>query len=377
MGTVSYMSPEQAQGLDVDDRTDLWSTGVLIYEMVAGCVPFSGVTRSHTIVDILEKEPAPLANLGARRVPAELQRIVSKALAKKRDERYQTAKDMLIDLRNLKKRLELDVEMERSRAPESIASLAATGNDAIRGTGSLAVRRSTAQEKESKTRVRRQLITGLAIVLVLAAGLIVARNWSRFRSSSATGPAPASVAERQLSYWMTVQKYRNGRPFEDPFRLAGEINFEKDYRVRLDVSSPQSGYLYILNEGPATGDGSSSFVILFPSTSSNGGLSQLAENQRIEIPERSWFAFDAEKGTEKLWVVFAASAVPELEAVKPFANLNEKGLVKDAGLSARVQEFLRAHAGAKTTIEKDEELKQTSLKIPGTVLVHVIALEHH
>jgi hypothetical protein len=189
---------------------------------------------------------------------------------------------------------------------------------------------------------------------------------------------------------MTVQKYRNGRPFEDPFRLAGEINFEKDYRVRLSVSSPQSGYLYILNEGPAPSDGRrpepgaavaesnpSPFIVLFPSTTANDGLSQLAENQRVEIPQQSWITFDAEQGTEKLWLVFSANAIPELEAVKQFANPKDQGLIKDAGLNARVQEFLRANAGAKAMVEKDDELKQTSLKIPGTVLVHVIRLEHH
>ncbi len=135
--------------------------------------------------------------------------------------------------------------------------------------------------------------------------------------------------------------------------------------------------MYILNEGPSTGDGSSSLVVLFPSTTANGGLSHLAENQRVEIPEQSWITFDAEKGTEELWLVFSANAVPELEAVKQFANRKDQGLIKDAGLNARVQEFLRAHSGAKATLEKDDELKQTSLKIPGTVLVHAIKFEHH
>ncbi len=379
MGTVNYMSPEQAQGLGVDERTDLWSTGVLIYEMVAGCVPFVGVTRSHTIVDIIEKEPAPLANLGAGKVPPELQRIVSKALAKNPGERYQTAKDMLIDLRNLKKRLELDVEIERSVSPESSALPATTSKRAIPGTDSIEAEQSTSQPREGEQSRRRKMSAVIAVTLLLALGLIIAANWSRFRRATVVGPAPASMApsERKLSYWMTVQKYRNGRPFEDPFRLAGEINFEKDYRVRLNVSSPQSGYLYILNEGPSTGDGSSSLVVLFPSTTANGGLSHLAENQRVEIPEQSWITFDAEKGTEELWLVFSANAVPELEAVKQFANRKDQGLIKDAGLNARVQEFLRAHSGAKATLEKDDELKQTSLKIPGTVLVHAIKFEHH
>src|SRR5260370_41883638 len=102
----------------------------------------------------------------------------------------------------------------------------------------------------------------------------------------------------------------------------------------------------------------------------------MAENQRVEIPQESWFTFDAEEGTEKLWLIFSANALPELEAVKQFANPKDQGLIRDAGLNARVQEFLRAHSGTKATIEKDDELKQTGLKIPGVVLVHAIKLEH-
>jgi eukaryotic-like serine/threonine-protein kinase len=88
LGTVNYMSPEQAQGQPVDERTDLWSTGVVIYEMVTGQVPFKGRTSSHTIVQILENEPAPLTQGAHSTVPDELQRIVSKTLTKHPDERY-------------------------------------------------------------------------------------------------------------------------------------------------------------------------------------------------------------------------------------------------------------------------------------------------
>jgi serine/threonine protein kinase len=378
MGTISYMSPEQAQGSRVDERTDLWSTGVVIYEMVAGCLPFVGVTSSHTIVEIIEKEPAPLTSLGERKVPPELQRIVSKALAKNPGERYQTAKDMLIDLRNLKRRLELEVEIERSVSPDSAAVSGTSDKKATAGTESTEARGSAAEPNEGRRR-RRKLVTVIAVMSVLVVGLIIFASWSRFRRSSAEAPAPVAIAaaERKLSYWMTVQKYRNGRPFENSFRLAGEINFEKDYRVRLNVSSPQSGYLYILNEGPPTAGRASSFVVLFPSPTANDGLSYLAENQRVEIPQQSWIKFDAEQGTEKLWLIFSANAVHELEVLKQFVNEKDQGLIKDAGLNTRVQEFLKAHSSGKATLDKDDELKQTSLRISGDVLVHAIKLEHH
>lgn len=116
MGTVSYMSPEQARGIEVDERTDIWSLGCVIYEMVAGCLPFDGGTTSEVAAAILgEGEPAPLARY-SRDVPAELERIVTKTLAKDREERYQTAKDLLIDLRNLKQELDFETKLQRKEA---------------------------------------------------------------------------------------------------------------------------------------------------------------------------------------------------------------------------------------------------------------------
>ncbi len=113
MGTVSYMSPEQARGVRVDARTDIFSFGVVIYEMIAGRVPFEGASFGDVISGILGKRPMSLARF-APDVPPELERIVSKALAKDRDERYQTIKDMLIDLKRLKRSIDAEAEFEDS-----------------------------------------------------------------------------------------------------------------------------------------------------------------------------------------------------------------------------------------------------------------------
>src|SRR5438552_7060268 len=113
LGTPAYMSPEQARGFDLDARTDIWSLGVVLYEMVAGRPPFRGETKSHTVVSILVTEP-PLLTTLAPDIPAELQRIVRKALTKDRDSRYQTARDLMIDLKSLRRDLDLQSEMRRS-----------------------------------------------------------------------------------------------------------------------------------------------------------------------------------------------------------------------------------------------------------------------
>jgi predicted ATPase/serine/threonine protein kinase len=117
MGTVKYMSPEQARGLPVDAGTDIWSLGVVLYEMATGRVPFEGETPSDVIASILKTEPTVLSRLAVE-ADAELERIVMKALRKKREERYQTIKDMALDLKSLKQRLEFEAELERSLTPE-------------------------------------------------------------------------------------------------------------------------------------------------------------------------------------------------------------------------------------------------------------------
>ena len=354
MGTINYMSPEQAQAQRVDERTDIWSTGVVLYEMAAGRAPFSGPTSSHTVVDILEKEPATL-----KEVPAEFARIVRKTLAKNPRERYQTARDLLIDLKNFRKRLELDAELERSITPFP-------ENNAGAGVQT--------QTRSSSRKMLVPILIIAAVIGVLAIGFSV---WNSSRSSTlppAPAPAPAPASERQLNYWMTVQKYRDGNPYQDPFRVPGEMIFEKDYRVQLSVSSPQNGHLYILNEGPSDGE---SLSILFPSSTANSGSSLLVENQQIQIPEDSWFQFDAQQGTEKLWLVFSPTPVSELEAVKSFANKRDKGVIANPDLDKAAKAFIETNSAPGPTVEKSDDRQQTNVRTSGNVIVHLIKLEHH
>ena len=127
MGTTQYMSPEQARGLAVDARTDIWSLGVMIYEMVAGCAPFGGETVTDVIASIVKTDPLPITRY-APDAPPKLEEIVLKALEKDREERYQVVKDLLIDLRRLKKRLEFEAELERSAPPVMRSGVAVTSN---------------------------------------------------------------------------------------------------------------------------------------------------------------------------------------------------------------------------------------------------------
>ena len=196
MGTAVYMSPEQAKGATLDQRTDLWSLGAVIYEMVTGHVPFFGETPAETISLILQKEPAPLTRY-TREVTAELERIVSKTLTKNCEERYQSAKDLLIDLRNLKRKLEVDAEIERTVSPEfpSAAPKSLTGSDqrTLATAFGMAAATATANATDTSSSaeyivsgIKAHKLTVLMVALVLAVTAIALTVYLRGRNPAAS-----------------------------------------------------------------------------------------------------------------------------------------------------------------------------------------------
>jgi len=170
IGTVPYMSPEQVRGEPVDARSDIFSFGVVLYELFGGVQPFVTENPASTISSILTREPPPLSRY-SHEVPPELERIVRKALAKDPERRYQTIKDMLIDLRRLKQQCEFETEFERSHSGIN-GNYSTSGRSAQWTTASRAsLARSSLQAAESTlpsdTHKKRRRIW-------LAAGLIVA-----------------------------------------------------------------------------------------------------------------------------------------------------------------------------------------------------------
>jgi Tfp pilus assembly protein PilF len=127
MGTMTYMSPEQARGKEIDTRSDVFSFGIMFYEMIAGRLPFEGESMTDVWAAILNQEPLPLARFIAN-VPKELQRIVSKTLRKKRAQRYQSTVDLLGDLKDLREELNHEAKLERSGAPNKPRVSASSGS---------------------------------------------------------------------------------------------------------------------------------------------------------------------------------------------------------------------------------------------------------
>jgi serine/threonine protein kinase/tricorn protease-like protein len=178
MGTVNYMSPEQALGREVDHRSDIFSLGVVIYEMATGRLPFTGASVTETIDKIAHVQPEAMMRFNYN-VPAELEVIVKKALRKERGERYQTAKDMLVDLRSLRQELEFEIQRERSVPPASRSGSIMVSREGMEGEPTRQFSPQTAETPQahpttSAEYLVREIKRHKTGVLLILAGLVVA-----------------------------------------------------------------------------------------------------------------------------------------------------------------------------------------------------------
>ncbi|MBD0373150.1 MAG: protein kinase [Pyrinomonadaceae bacterium] len=176
VGTVSYMSPEQARGLIVDTRSDIWSLGVVLYQMLTGHEPFEAATPTDQIVSIIERQPPPLS-FYTENVPAEIERIILRALAKDRGDRYQTIVEMLNDMRQARNRLAFQTELKRSMSAGELKLAHITGDlsgrQAATPDASQTSVPTTARQPSSigkRRRPRKKAIDSIAILPLINTG---------------------------------------------------------------------------------------------------------------------------------------------------------------------------------------------------------------
>ncbi len=194
MGTPAYISPEQIRGKTVDARTDIWSLGVVLYEMITGQVPFTGETNSDMLAAILKSEPEPLS-LHVAGAPAELERIIEKSLGKERDERYQSVNDLLLDLKALQRKL------------DSAGALKDGSDSVLTGNAQQAVTQS--QEQAGKTGsfprsprwLRFAAAAAAAFALVLLASLPALWYFVLRPNRPAETNFSASLSSSQVTSW--------------------------------------------------------------------------------------------------------------------------------------------------------------------------------
>ena len=279
VGTPAYMSPEQAKGEPADRRSDIFSFGIVLYEMVCGIHPFRGSDRVATLDNIVRQEP-PLPTSVDPAIPNAVVAIVERCLRKSKEERAQS----LAEVRN-----------------ELLAAVSLLETGAV----------ENAAPKKPALRRAALAAVGTLLALTLAGGF-----WLYPR------PAPPLV----LTYHLEAQK-----PGGSPYAASASETFHGGDKFRLRMESPKPGFLYLVNEGPGP-SGKPHVWVLYPPVS---GAATVAANRSFET---GWYVFDPNRGTETVWVVFAREPVPVLRAA---LASSESGEVKDSAQTARTGEFLR------------------------------------
>jgi hypothetical protein len=276
-------------------------------------------------------------------------------LAKDRERRYQSAHELLRDLQEIKRELE-----RRSEAGASAAFQRANMTTAIKTP-------ETEQTAGGKRR-KRAWAAFATLLFILAVSTILAVFVASRRPLPSSFAFESAPPERVIAYSITVQKMRDGKPIDEPFEASGGESFESGWKLRLRLVSPQDGYLYLLNEGPAA-----SHRLLFPIGSINHGSARIAANEPVMT---GWYVFAERPGVEKLWVVWAASEVNELEAVREKVNPVDQGVVNDAAQRDSIRAWLTRRAANRAATERDSATRQTMVRGRGEVLVNLIELEH-
>jgi hypothetical protein len=347
------MSPEQARGVPVDARADVWSLGCVLYEMVTACRPFEGESLFDIVAAVLDREPPPISGIRPDCPPA-LVSLIERMLLKDREARVQSMAQVVHELKQVARGLETGVAVP------------------------------AAEPMSRRPHERSALLVGAAAI-VLGAG---AWFWSRApqallpdsrpakSATDAAGGATAPDARgttRALTYWLTVQKVRDGKHYQSEFQSSGREIFENGWRFRLHASSPDEGYFYMLNEGPGEG-GRTTFHMLFPDPGVNEGSAALTPSIPVQSP---WYRLTDHPGTERLWLVAAAEPVRALEQVTAVVNPVDRGLVSDPEQVAAVARLLAGSRVAESQVTKEPDGPRTTVEGPARLLVHRLDLVHH
>ncbi len=382
-GTVAYMAPEQLAGRPVSATTDIFAMGAIAYELVTGRKPFNPETgfellemqRAGVRVHPIDLRPA---------LSAEANLMIVRALSFAPEQRFQTAREFGDAVsRALTNASAAPIQGEAPAANIPATQLATDANAAARHTADLSSKTIAGryepakvdtlhpsfvppiedQERSSGLGMKIGIALAVLVIIGAAAGIVAWKREAIF----------GGVASRSLNYSLTVQKMRDGKPYQDEFETSGQEIFENGWKFRMNFSSPQEGYLYLVNEGPVSGD-TLTYNVLFPESQTNNGSPRVSANQKLQT---AWMRFDDHQGTEKFWMVWSASPVKELQAVSDAANDKDQGEIRDAAKAKSVRDFIRSHSSQKPDVTKDSATKQTTVSGKANVLVNLIELEHH
>ena len=365
VGTVLYMSPEQLRGGErITAASDIYSMGVIAYEMITGRRPFNPSSAPQLLE--MHREGVRLNPIDLRPgLSTEARAILLRALSFDPADRYSNAGQFGDHLA---------CALTEDREPIRVAPLYPIDAETIGSTGPTNPRPPVVPP--SNNRRQQYLIGALLIVFVgitIAMYLGTKTPLPTNDQVTATPQPEPTPPERSFTYWLDVQKMRNGKPFEAAFLSSGKDIFETGYRFRLNVSSPEPGFLYVFNEGqPSTGV--TSFTILHPLPSTNDGSATLGSNQMVQT---GWNKFADRSGTENFWIVWSTSQVPELEVAKDVAFKHPRGGLTGDTLAATKKFLMEKREQVKTRYTTIKETEQTKVRGNGDVLVRMVEFKHN
>lgn len=401
-GTISYMAPEQLSARPVSAATDSFALGLIAYEMLTGRRPFN----PETSFQLLELQRA-----GVRVKPGDLrpglpegtEEVILKALSFEPKDRYQRVRELgdalayaltgevsthelrqknsaeilptqLSGPETLPTELSIETVPQESPTPGEPSVKTIAGRFEPATTDDLIHPKAPAAVPVANNRTWLKVVIGLVVVAALVGGgFALIRNRESIFPGGRKTDDRGKVAERSLQYFLTVQKLHNGKPYDQPFQTSGQEIFENGWKFRMNISSPQEGYLYLLNEGPAAG-GVTTYNVLFPEAEINSGSPHVTAAQKLQT---AWMRFDEHQGTEKFWVVWAAASVKELDDVTGTVNEQDQGEISNPDQAKAVRDFLAKHSASQPEVAKDSQKKLTTVKGKGEVLVSFVELEHH
>jgi serine/threonine-protein kinase len=380
VGTVSYMSPEQLNRHPLGPTSDVYALGVIAYEMLTGRHPFNPETVFQ--MSDLQRAGLRVAPTALRpSLPVAAETAIGRALSYDPGQRFQNARDFGDTLADALTANSFSTskplaQQETQKLEDEIASVP---SGSVRNNVDVTrLPHGAPSPAPPKNKINPVWIAvPLALILVAAAAIwYVKKQNPASPSPQMPGPAAVNTPERQLDFSLVLQRMVNGRPLGKPKQATGQEMYDNGDQFWMTLTSPQDGYLYIINEGSQPREGLPSYNVLYPL---GHGPATVAANQRIETPSRNGngYFFDDKPGMEKMWLVFSANAVPELEAAKNAANTLGVGEIQDAAVVRGLQNFFVNRPGETVTAERDDQNELTRLKRKGDILVHQAQLKHH
>ncbi|HEY0764801.1 MAG TPA: protein kinase [Pyrinomonadaceae bacterium] len=364
VGTLLYMSPEQLRGGSrLTAASDIYSMGIIAYEMITGRRPFNPETGPQLLEmhrDGVRVKPVDLrASLST-----EAQAIVLRALSFEPASRYQSASEFGDSLARALMSGQDGWQAGSSR-PQSFHPTAFVSPVEPVGTDSVPA-------VSGATNVRPKQIWKNPVFLISSLLILMVGGWVLANKIRGIVMEPELIASRSFTYWLTVQKMHDDKPDGEAFPSSGKDILASGDKFSLNVNSPDPGYLYLFNEGAPTGDGDS-FTLLYPTSESSNGSSAVGANQSISTNQNT---ITGPPGTENLWIVWADAPVPDLEAATTRAIKSRNGILTAQEI-IDIKEFVKTtQSEVKVRTTRDRVSHMITVRGVGRVLVRLAELEH-